>query len=119
MASPWILLQYAECFASGFLTSYLLCSRSSKNRVENEVDILSDDIEKLTEIVVITEETVTKMTDLKNDCSYGGIADAKQEEQAKQNREEAKIEQEQYAEQGKEDKNTEQWMRRETFQKII
>lgn len=48
------------------------------------------------------------MTDLKNDCSYGGIADAKQEEQAKQNREEAKIEQEQYAEQGKEDKNTEQ-----------
>lgn len=48
------------------------------------------------------------MTDLKNDCSYGGIGDAKQEEQAKQNREEAKIEQEQYAEQGKEDKNTEQ-----------
>lgn len=59
------------------------------------------------------------MTDLKNDCSCGGIADAKQEEQAKQNREEAKIEQEQYAEQGKEDKNTEQWIRRETFQKII
>ena len=92
MASAWIFLQYAECFASGFLTSYLLCSRSPNNRVENEENFLSD-IDR-TEIVVITEEITAKMTDLRNDYTHGGIADGNQKEQAKQNREEAKSEQE-------------------------
>ena len=76
MASAWIFLQHAECFASGFLTSYLLCSRSSKNRAENEANILSDD--DRTVIVVIKEETAAKMSDLKNDHSYEGIEGGKQ-----------------------------------------
>ena len=92
MASAWIFLQYAECFVGGFLTSYLLCSRSPKNPVEKEANTVYDD--EQTEIVMITEETATNMSNLKNDYSCEGIADGKQEEQAKQNPEEAKCEQE-------------------------
>jgi len=106
MASAWIFLQYAECFAGGFLTSYLLCSRSPKKPVEKE-EIIASDIDQ-TEIVVISEEeAVTKMTDVRNDHSYEKIANGKQQGQGKQNREEAKSEQEQYAEQVKGEKNTE------------
>ena len=56
---------------------------------------------------MIEEEAVDKMSDLKSDWSYEGIVDGTQEEQAKQNREEAKSEQQQYTEQVKEEKNTE------------
>ena len=105
MASAWIFLQYAECFAGGFLTSYLFCPRSPKKPVEKEETIVYDGDK--TEIVMIEEETVDKMSDLKSDWSYEGIVDGTQEEQAKQNREEAKSEQQQYTEQVKEEKNTE------------
>ena len=63
-----------------------------KNRVEKEEDILSDVGQ--TEIVVITEEITAKMRDLGNEYTHEGIADRKQEEQVKPNREEAKSEQE-------------------------
>ena len=37
VVSPWLLLQYAECFAGGFLVSFCLCyPRSPKNREELE-----------------------------------------------------------------------------------
>ena len=115
MASAWIFLQHAECFASGFLISYLLCSRSPKNRVKNGENT-RDDVDQ-TEIAVITKETVAKMTDLKKDYTCGRIADGKEEEQEeqeeqekqekqeKQNREEAKSEQ---GGQENEDKNKQQ-----------
>ena len=38
-----------------------------------------------TEIVTIRKETEAKMSDLKNDYSYEGIADGKQQEQGKPN----------------------------------
>ena len=81
MASAWIFLQYAQCFASGFLTSYLLCSRLLKNRFENQQNILSD-VEQ-TEIVVITEDITAEKTDLRRDYTHGEIADGKQKEQEK------------------------------------
>ena len=96
MASAWIFLQYAECFAGGFLTSYLFCPRSPKKPVEKEETIVYD--HDKTEIVMIEEETVDKMSDLKSDWSYEGIVGGTQEEQVKQNREEAKSEQHQFAE---------------------
>ena len=88
MASAWIFLQYAECFVSGFFTSYLLCSRSPKNRVKKEENILPE-VDPETEIVVITEEITTKMSDLRNIYTPGGIADRKQEEQTTQDQEKA------------------------------
>ena len=93
MASAWILLQYAECFAGGFLTSYLLCSRSPKNRVKKEENTLSD-VDPETEIVAITEEIAAKTSDLRNNYIHGGIADGKQEEQADLGQEEVKSEKE-------------------------
>ena len=106
MASAWIFLQYAECFVGGFLASYLLCSRSSKKPVEKEESIVYDDDK--TEIVMIEEENVDKIGDLKNDWSNEGIVDGKQEVQAKQSREEVNSEEEKYAEKVKEENNTEQ-----------
>ena len=48
------------------------------------------------------------MSDLKNDYSYEGIADGKQQEQGKQNREEGKSEQDPHAGQEEKNKNTKQ-----------
>ena len=93
MASVGIFLQYAECFVGGFLTSYLLCSRSQKKRVKKEENILSD-VDPETEIVVITEEMTAKMSDLRKNYTHGRIADGKQQEQAEQDQEETKSEQE-------------------------
>lgn len=40
IVSPWVLLQYAECFAGGFLVSFCLCyPRSPKNREELEKEV--------------------------------------------------------------------------------
>lgn len=61
----------------------MLCSRSPKNHVENGANFLSSDDK--TEIVTIRKETEAKMSDLKNDYSYEGIADGKQQEQGKPN----------------------------------
>ena len=112
MASAWIFLQYAECFAGGFLASYLLCSRSPKNRVKKEENILPD-ADPETEIVVITEEITAKMSDLRNNYTHGGIADGKQEEQAKQDQEETKNAKE--GQEIKKIKNTEYWIWRKIF----
>lgn len=85
-ASPWLLLQYAECFAGGFLTAYLLCPRSKKRELKGkdaayldnpEMNIQSDG--ETTVSVVITEEPEAKgCSDLKDGWS---CTDRKQEEQ--------------------------------------
>lgn len=48
MAFPWLLLQYAECFAGGFLISYCLCYRSKSRREETEKEgvFVDADVEK-------------------------------------------------------------------------
>lgn len=93
----------------------MLCSRSPKNHVENGANFLSSDDK--TEIVTITKETEAKMSDLKNDYSYEGIADGKQQEQGKPNWEEGKSEQDPHAETEEvKNKNTKQWWRSWTFQ---
>lgn len=66
-ASTWLLVQYAECFVGGFLTSYLLCPRL-KSRAGNETngvylesskaDILDDG--ETTVSVLQTEEAETQ-----------------------------------------------------------
>ena len=67
--------------------------------------------------VTITKETVAKMSDLKNDYSYEGIADGKQQEKGKPNWEEGKSEQDPHAETEEvKNKNTKQWWRSWTFQ---
>lgn len=109
-ASPWLLLQYAECFAGGFLTSYLLCPRSKKRELKGkdavclenpEMNILSDC--ETTVSVVLTEEPETKgCSDLKDGWS---CTDRKQEEQTpKRNPQESKNNEEKYeAEEGRKD----------------
>ena len=104
MASAWIFLQYANCFASGFLTSYLLCLRSSKNFVEKEANIPSD-IDRA-EIVVITEEIATERTDVKNNHIYEEIPNGTQQGEGKRTetrRSEERLATERYAEQVKEE----------------
>ena len=86
-----------------------------KNHVENGANFLSSDDK--TEIVTIRKETEAKMSDLRNDYSYEGIADGKQQEQGKPNWEEGKSEQDPHAETEEvKNKNTKQWWRSWTFQ---
>lgn len=124
-ASTWLLLQYAECFAGGFVTSYLLCPRTVKNRKENEKDavylespemnILDDG--DTTVSVVVTEETDSK--------DGSGSLDRKQDEQEPKHNPEGKNDEEKYGEEEKKDDkprmavSTEEFKSNGTFQKII
>lgn len=122
-ASTWLLLQYAECFAGGFVTSYLLCPRTVKKREEKdapyletpEMNILDDG--DTTVSVVITEETASK--------DGSGSLNRKQEQQAQKHNPEGKTDEEEYREDGKKDDkttmavSTEECKSNGTFQKII
>lgn len=90
-ASPWLLLQYAECFAGGFLISYCLCSGSSNDHANGKDEViiekagvsLLDDNESTAVSVILTENIAqAKFNDLKDGLG-SGCMDENQEEQAK------------------------------------